>query len=1152
MQIQTRPRGLAARLRGAIARSHLLIATLMLGLIGPCLGHAQDSPRVHATGGRGQEVPLSDYERDEVHGATEGGDLDQYLFYRDRPHGLTFDVNINRVFNRGTQADWDEVLVGPVIFRMAVYDVDRNGEPYPEEDRVYINNRPLTRRCTNDPFLDGSNNGWSLFEAEIPIEWFKDGTIKTASPPREPGQPPTPGRNTIRVDIDTRHPRNAWAVEVDWGAFYIRGVRPILFVHGMNDGPGSWEWMREQMPGGLTGASEIDGRTPIAQNAPVVRHFIDRVKREYGVDEVNVVGHSRGGLDSYEAAYRDGAGIENLISIGSPLQGSHVADAVRQAEPNDWQIRYLVTLLGLRDLIADLSTQGRMNYYAARGGGLPVPGVSHYAIVGTRYPANEHSPRWNRGVARRLRDKAFPQSPFTLEQDGLVQRDRAYHPFGAENLAGPWGHHEADTASGGREETAQPYNPGIAEAIWEQCRATAQSGQFSPRRSRGTQGCPPMTVTSLTVTASGVTEGVVSPMQYGSYGPGELLTSTFQIDPSVTSASFVLSADVGSLLSDIVLEFPGGQTYHPNDPIPNGSFETEVLGDQVLVVYSLDSLSPGVYKVHALSAASGSLMAVGFYQSNLGIRPSISAHEMTAGDSVTVAASVDWPGGAQPEGAILEARTRRDDGSFISATPMTWTGTRYEGVFSPVVPGTYTVEVVAIAPGFERAGMSALRVLPTGATIGTPMQSTGRDLNGNTLFDKLEVTVPIDVSQPGSYRLSADLETEDGTFLGGAEATVEATSAGRYSMLLSYDGRTIRNTGIDGPYRVVRAVLMDESPGVFLQVDRVEVVGSTPDYQARQFEGDLLALGTGVSDFGVDTNGNGQYDWLRVLVPVQVETQAAGWYEFNAEIADVQGRRFLYSQAGGASLSSGSNVITLDFRGTAIASALADGPYHIVNLYLYSTNGQHSLSASEVHVTQPYRYFQFEGAPIVIDSVTFDPNPAEGGRAVQATVRLVGRSLQGQTYALSGPTAQIQSMPRTLAIGSGQASAGFTIRTRPVTRRTEVPIRFTRGSEVFVATLVLQPAEVRVASISFAPVELRSGQSTRLTVRLDRAPSANVTVRLQQDAPILDLPSTMVIPAGTREATLRIPARPVHQQRRALVTATVGTSSKTARVLVNP
>lgn len=1110
-------------------------------------------------GGAGREVPLSDYEQDEVHGVTEGGDLDRYLF---RTHGLlTFQVPIDRVFTKREPSDpeygpdWDKILTGPVIFRMAVYDVDRTGGPYPEEDRVYLNGRALTRRCTNDPFLDGSNDAWSLFEAEIPIEWFKDGTIKTAKYVG-PGQPPQPGINTIEVDIDTRYPNNTWAVEVDWGAFYIRAVRPVLFVHGMNDGPHSWNWMRQQMPGKIAEARQIHPLRGINANAPFVREHIETVKREYGVDELNVVGHSRGGLDCYEAAYRDGSGIENLITIGSPLRGSQVADEIRSAFLFVWQLQ--IALLAIRwetTLLDDLTTYGRSLYYWNRGGGFPIPGVAHYSIAGVPYFANEHSPRWYRSPYNYIRYYAFPLfSPFSDDQDGLVQRNHAHHPFfSGVDFDGPWGHHEADTYNGLPGPSAQPYSPTIAELIWQRCRQTAATGAYSPRRSQGTQGCPPLApVSPPPPQVLGAPDVQLTPIDVREYAAGELLTSTFQVDSSVTSASFLISADAGTLLNDLVLELPSGQLLHPGDPIPGGSFEFSESGGVLSAAYHFNSLSSGVYRIHALSSGSGRWMTLGIYQSDLGISPTMSANEIPVGGNTTITTTVDWPGGSEPAEAFLEARIRRESGSGSLIIPLSWNGNTYEGVFSPTLAGSYTVEVVAVAPGFERAGMNVLRVRPNGATIGGPIQSTGRDLNANALFDKLEVRVPVEVAQPGRYRLSADLETSDGTFLGGAEALLETSESGVRQAVLSFDGRTIRNTGIDGPYRVIRAVLLDESEGVFLECDRAEELGTTQAFLARQFEGELLEIGTGGSDFGVDTNGNGQYDWLRVMIPVVVDAQATGHYQFNAELADAQGRRIMYSQAGSASLAQGSNLVALDFRGRTIADALADGPYRVVNLYLYSNDGQHSLSRSEVQETQSYRYFQFEGAPIVIDAVTFDPNPVIGGRTTTVTVNLVARSLGQQTYAVAGSSMHIQSMPRNVSFAAGQRSANFVIRTRPVSRRTEVPITFTRGVETFQARLVLLPVEAKIASITFLPVELRSRQSTTMTIRLDRAPTSDATIHLTQDAPILDLPSTATVRAGSREVSVRIAARPVQQQRRAIVTARLAESSKSARVLVNP
>ena len=108
----------------------------------------------------------------------------------------------------------------------------------------------------------------------------------------------------------------------------------------------------------------------------------------------------------------------------------------------------------------------------------------------------------------------------------------------------------------------------------------------------------------------------------------------------------------------------------------------------------------------------------------------------------------------------------------------------------------------------------------------------GVDLNNNSLFDSLVVTITIDATNAGSYLVSARIVDRKETELGFFSSNVVLT-AGRNSVKLTFDGRQIGDSGLDGPY-FVKGLLMAGPAGANLVVTDVS---QTRAFTAKQFEG---------------------------------------------------------------------------------------------------------------------------------------------------------------------------------------------------------------------------------------------------------------------------------------------------------------------------
>lgn len=122
--------------------------------------------------------------------------------------------------------------------------------------------------------------------------------------------------------------------------------------------------------------------------------------------------------------------------------------------------------------------------------------------------------------------------------------------------------------------------------------------------------------------------------------------------------------------------------------------------------------------------------------------------------------------------------------------------------------------------------------LPRAITLTGVRGDAGQDLNGNGLFDRLSVTLGVDLATSGFYEWSARLVDRNGAELGFATGAGNL-AAGSASVNLSFDGRPIGVNGLDGPY-FLRSFLMASPSGANVVSP---FAGETSALAASRFEG---------------------------------------------------------------------------------------------------------------------------------------------------------------------------------------------------------------------------------------------------------------------------------------------------------------------------
>jgi len=239
--------------------------------------------------------------------------------------------------------------------QIMAYDVD------PEElDLVsYVGSvmtAPNVKNLPDDrgvPHLRGENNKWALCSFQIPIE-----KLQFPKAPGTNGQLPTAATGYIRIEIDSRAGGNPakWCSAVDWVAVSFKTMSPIVLVHGINEsghifqppppsqaqidkfkltanaGQGFTSYL-DQSPALLWDASvDLDPGNTLAEGAKKLASQLPKIAKQFGVDSINLVAHSHGGLDVRQYLETDHdpkkLQIVSFTTLSTPHSGSILADII--------------------------------------------------------------------------------------------------------------------------------------------------------------------------------------------------------------------------------------------------------------------------------------------------------------------------------------------------------------------------------------------------------------------------------------------------------------------------------------------------------------------------------------------------------------------------------------------------------------------------------------------------------------------------------------------------------------------------------------------------------------------------------------------------------------------------------------------------------
>lgn len=711
-------------------------------------------------------------------------------------------------------------------------------------------------------------------------------------------------------------------------------------------------------------------------NQEILRRKIDELTKKYGVDKVNLVGHSRGSLDVWiytsSAATRENSKVDAAVMLSGNLEGACLSehpkvnsmykDILANATGRDlaWKQAYFGFMLNVGQMVTFNKAQraGDSVQYWAIGatGGIPDWHVLEWLYLGgwaCRLPNDGGIDIYTAHLSRAYYE-AHRELPVGASRV-YIDSDVPAAVYGFNQLPDLKSSHDGMMDDQALEEPLS--------AILTSPLTSAPQHDVGPLPVGTGEG---MSRPALLAPSSAPSYQIVSAAG-GTIGSGETQTQTLPVDGSEASIMIRwLSGDMGLYLLD-----PNGFQIDPSHVPPTVTY-TVLTTDTLVAAYTVSSAASGLWTAVITASAAYTedqpyeLSAV--VSSTLGTiaQASPGLHYPAEPLTLTVAVADNTilvPGGwvagtmLQPDGTDA-ALTYYDDGTHGDQGGADGV---YTTLITPTRAGFYLATITArgdySGTPYQRQDGFSFQVITGTARLSTPYGAGVRDTDADGLYNTLTITSGVTVTQAGVFYLTGSIWDTNGSLVTDAAGPTKTLAVGAGSLTLPIDGSQISKAGLDGPYVVTALRLVDVRGGAPTLVDERKNVITTTAYLANQFEHDDLRLLGTIIDQGIDTNGDGLFDLLRISVPV--DAVYSGTYRINAALAGISGT--LITVIGqDRDLSRGSNSVALDFSGIDIVTRGLNGPYQLQTLDLSKiTTPTVGLSLRNVYTSAAYTAVQF-------------------------------------------------------------------------------------------------------------------------------------------------------------------------------------------------
>ena len=880
---------------------------------------------------------------------------------------------------------------------------------------VEINGHRVQSQYGDDLILNESPKSWVATSFNIPISHLKFPQSKGVG-----GNPPESVANIITLIL----PDCNDGVAVAWGYIKIDGViQPILTIPGWTDGNetddlenGSFAFAPFYRDFGLNSHLPIqtpvnygEGIRPYGTSAQLVYNEINKTLRDFGVDEINIFGHSRGGLFTRRALnlFESNAPVENVFSFSTPHHGSWPNNEDGWAPwlncltlydtfsiERQWCIDSAnsMTLDQMREFnfahTCDYQRTGLLksewlfcteNAYAWQ-----VPNVNYYSIAGL-----------DDGViggviARKEETAIFPwasqnwQSPWRKSFPHAEDDKNWGFAYTCENYA--WIYSLNSSLYNAQQirdlidchsETAQVYETfcfGI-ETIFANTKSDIHIPDiqdiYTCKGSQARVANAPSLVENQVTANVGLHQLIIG---------SELHNPIFRVDDElaggeIKSISLPISATVEAVVT--LQTYPDIESYSLWDPMGNLILTDGVQATKSIITnteygnfyqYRLIAPTPGQYNLqitnslaipvyYAVSAVVSDTTNLNTWTEQYSAAPSdtITVTALLDGytNQITITADITDPDGL--------TQTIQLSQNISVSNPISGYVVYDGAVTLSTAEGFHHITTRAESGYLVRLANTSIAVYSRTAQIGNVTQITLPDMDNNNLYDSIDFDIEFDVLREGYYALFAELVGPAGEIARtnfsshiGLSATLPVTT---HLITLSFPGEAIYASDQSGPYTLTHVTAIDEN-GFGFTVDTQDNVTTTAAYLPQQFEGERTVTLDSITYETTDDNINGLYETIQFTLTA--DSQLTGTFRVSGRLVDEAGGTIGWASSQLVISDTGAITPTLVFSGSQISGHQEHGIYALRDLNMLSPEGT-GWYESNITTTIPYSYTQFEG-----------------------------------------------------------------------------------------------------------------------------------------------------------------------------------------------
>jgi len=289
-----------------------------------------------------------------------------------------------------------------------------------------------------------------------------------------------------------------------------------------------------------------------------------------------------------------------------------------------------------------------------------------------------------------------------------------------------------------------------------------------------------------------------------------------------------------------------------------------------------------------------------------------------------------------------------------------------DGIYSAVITPSSVGEYVALATFtgsnsfgnmFERIGSASFEVSERTSTFSGTFADSKVDDNANGLTDRLRISVGLNIGSAADYDVSLTLLASNGKSIKAGK--IAALSVGAGSVDVDFFAADIRTLEVDGPYTVSLAELEELSPvGKRTLRDRVRNALITGLCPLSGLERPGIILTGNSSAEGIDTNGNGKFDILKV--DVEADVLRSGFHEWSANLVAPGNKDVGFNAASESFSENGIVDLIFEFSGCKVGEGGTSGPYSVEGFLISGSSG--SLVKAGTIANADFKVSDFECA----------------------------------------------------------------------------------------------------------------------------------------------------------------------------------------------